>query len=207
MDKLSASLLATFTFSLVHTLIPSHWLCFVVVGKAQGWKTRKTLTVAAGAGSLHVAITVALGLALCGVGGGLGKPQEETLERVSAFILIGLGVLYLGFHLFHAGHHHESDRGVPEKAAIAGLLFSLVVSPCSAAIPFLIASASSAGYPGIALIGGVLLVTTVGVMLVLVGLTSLGIEKLQFQFFDKYEKLIVGLVLCTLGAFILLLSH
>jgi hypothetical protein len=55
----------------------------------------------------------------------------------------------------------------------------------------------------IALIAAVLLVTTVGPMLLLVGLTSLGIEKLQFAFFDRYEKLIVGLVLALLGALVL----
>ncbi len=44
-------------------------------------------------------------------------------------------------------------------------------------------------------------------MTLLVGLTSLGIEKLKFHFFDHYEKLIVGLVLCGLGALILLLHH
>jgi cadmium resistance protein CadD (predicted permease) len=60
-----------------------------------------------------------------------------------------------------------------------------------------------------ALIAAVLLVTTVGVMLLMVGLTSLGIERLQFTFFDKYEKLILGTVLCALGALVLLVhdSH
>ena len=40
-------------------------------------------------------------------------------------------------------------------------------------------------------------------MLLMVGLTSLGIEQLKFSFFDRYEKLIVGLVLCALGALVL----
>jgi hypothetical protein len=43
-------------------------------------------------------------------------------------------------------------------------------------------------------------------MLLLVGLTSLGIEKLQFRIFDRYEKLIVGGVLCILGALIFLVK-
>ena len=36
MAKLSVMLVSTFTIALLHTLIPSHWLCFVLVGKAQG---------------------------------------------------------------------------------------------------------------------------------------------------------------------------
>ena len=44
-------------------------------------------------------------------------------------------------------------------------------------------------------------------MLLMVGLASLGIEKLQFAAFDRYEKLIVGAVLVLLGALVLLVHH
>jgi cytochrome c biogenesis protein CcdA len=203
-DKLSVSLVSTFTVALLHTLIPSHWLCFVVVGRAQGWPTRKTMLLAAAAGLVHVVATVVLGVGLVAFGQSLVH-EEETLERASALVLIALGAIYLVTHLFHAGHHHEQDRSISEKAAFAALLFSLVLSPCSAAIALLVAASGSAGR--IVLIGGVLLVTTVGGMLLLVGLTSLGIEKLQFRFFDRFEKLIVGLVLCALGALILVVRH
>jgi len=64
---------------------------------------------------------------------------------------------------------------------------------------------AGAGWTTILLIAAVLLVTTVGVMLLMVGLTSLGIERLQFSIFDRYEKLILGLVLCVLGSIILIL--
>ena len=205
MRQLSIALLSTFTLALLHTLIPSHWLCFVLVGRAQGWPRRKTLTVTALAGLLHVASTVTLGIALTLLGRTLlDQDHEHLLERSSAFILIALGAIYLGSHLLHAGHHHEKDHLVTEKAAFVALLFSLVLSPCTASIPLLIVAAGSAGWTTLALIAGVLLVTTVGVMLLMVGLTSLGIERLQFTVFDRYEKLIVGLVLCALGALILL---
>ncbi|HEV3027698.1 MAG TPA: hypothetical protein VG457_09010, partial [Planctomycetota bacterium] len=113
------------------------------------------------------------------------------------------GALYLVSHLLHAGHHHERDRVISQRAAVAALVFSLVLSPCSASIPLLIIASAGAGWTAIVLIAAVLLVTTVGVMLLMVGLTSLGIERLQFIVFDKYEKLILGLVLCALGALVL----
>jgi hypothetical protein len=205
MDKFSVSFLSVLTVSLLHVLIPSHWLCFVVVGRAQRWSTRKTMGVAAAAGFLHVIATVALGVAIAVFGRNV-IADEETLEKVNPMILIGLGLLYLVIHLLHAGHHHgQEGHAATEKAALAALLFSLVLSPCSAAIPLLVAASASASW--IALITGVLLVTTVGGMLLLVGLTSLGIEKLQFKFFDRYEKLILGLVLCALGALVLLFHH
>lgn len=207
MAKLSVMLVSTFTIALLHTLIPSHWLCFVLVGKAQGWARKKTLGVTAAAGAVHVITTVTLGVALAAVGRSiLENHHEDMLERISAVILIGLGAIYLATHLFHAGHHHESDKAVSEKTAVLALVFSLVVSPCSASIPLLIVASSHAGWSAMGLIAFVLLVTTVGVMLLMVGLTSLGIERLQFSFFDKYEKLVVGLALCALGALILLVK-
>lgn len=194
------ALTSTFTVALLHTLIPSHWLCFVVVGRAQGWRTRKVLAVTATAGFLHVLSTFLVGLCIRA----FFEQREQTLERLSGLVLIALGAIYLVSHLFHAGHHHEQDRALAGRAAFAALLFSLVISPCSASIPLLVGAYSSAGWATLLLIGVVLLVTTLGVMMLLVGLTSLGIERLRFNVFDRYEKLIVGGVLCLLGALIIL---
>jgi cytochrome c biogenesis protein CcdA len=199
---MAAALVSVFTVALLHTLIPSHWLCFVVVARAHGWSTRKTLAVTALAGLLHVATTILLGVAGASVVHVVLR-EEETLERASSLLLIALGVLYLALHLFHAGHHHQADqhRGA-ERTALATLLLSLVVSPCTAAIPILMATAGGADM--MILIGAVLLVTTVGGMISMVALTSLGVEKLRFAFFDRFEKLIVGFVLIALGALVLL---
>src|SRR4051812_24235907 len=145
MERLPVALVSTFTIALLHTLIPSHWLCFVLVGKAQNWPVRKTLGVTAAAGIVHVITTVTLGVVLAAVGRTLMEHHEQVLERWSAAILIGLGALYLGTHLLHAGHHHEHDRVLSQKAAVAALVFSLELSPFSASIPLLILASSSAG--------------------------------------------------------------
>lgn len=200
----SLPLLYTFTLSLLHTLIPSHWLCFVLVGKAQGWARRKMLTITAIAGLIHVVVNVTLGAALAVAGRELMEHHEHLLTRISAAILILLGVIYLGAHLLHAGHHHEQDKAVTGRAAVLALSFSLALSPCSASIMLLIVATAGAGWTTILSIAAVLLVTTVCVMLLLVGLTSLGVERLQFAVFERYEKLILGLVLVVVGALIVI---
>lgn len=196
-------LFSTFTVALLHTLIPSHWLCFVAVGKAQRWPIRKTMAVAAGAGVLHVVSTVAIGVAFVLVGRRF--LDDEKLEQLAGFVLIGIGLLYLGLHVFRAGHHHEKDAAVSGNVAMLSLLLSVTLSPCSGAIPFLVAAAGQVKM--ILAVGVVLLVTTVGNMLLLVGLTALGIEKLKFEFIDRYEKVLVGGVLCLIGAAVLLIPH
>jgi len=200
----SLPLLYTFTLSLLHTLIPSHWLCFVLVGRAQGWSRGRTLSITAIAGLIHVIANVTLGAALAIAGRKLMEHHEHLLTQISAAILIVLGAIYLGAHLLHAGHHHEQDKSVTGKAAILALSFSLALSPCSASIMLLIVATAGAGWSTILSIAAVLLVTTVGVMLLLVGLTSLGVERLQFSVFERYEKLILGLVLVAVGSLILI---
>lgn len=196
-------LLYTFTLSLLHTLIPSHWLCFVLVGRAQGWSRSRTLGITAIAGLLHVVANVTLGAALAVAGRKLMEHHEHLLTQISSVILVLLGLLYLGAHMLHAGHHHEQDKAVTGRAAILALSFSLALSPCSASIMLLIVATAGSGWSTILSIAAVLLVTTVGVMLLLVGLTSLGVERLQFSVFERYEKLILGLVLVAVGSLIL----
>jgi hypothetical protein len=198
MDKL---LILTFLVALTHTAIPSHWLCFVLVGRARGWKLRRTMAVAAAAGGLHVLTTVTLGILLAKMGQTL--LPLEGLELAGGWILLGIGALYLILHFMHAGHHHHHESSATDRMALGGLILAVTISPCSAAILILVgATASSLAH--VILISAVLLVTTVGNMVLLVGLTGLGVEKLPLAVFDRYEKLILGVVLAGVGAFILL---
>jgi len=204
--RLSVSLFSTFTIAFLHTLIPSHWLCFVVVGRAQKWKIGRTLSVTAAAGVLHVLSTFLVGLTLAGMGRAFFQSRTRALDVLSGFVLIFLGLMYLFSQFFHAGHHHDRDREVREKTAFAALLLSLAVSPCSLSIPLLILSSSSSGWGVVFLIGLVLLITTVGVMVLLVGLTAAGVERLKFAFFDRFEKLILGTALLVLGGLVFILK-
>ena len=189
--------------SLLHILIPSHWLCFVVVGKAHDWKPRRTMIVAAVAGALHALTTVSLGIALRILGAAV--LDVEMLEKAGAFVLVGLGLVYLVLFFLHAGHHHEQDRARGGRLAFLALLFSLSLSPCSAAIPVLVVEIGD--WAGVWLVGAILLVTTPGTMALLVGLAALGVDKLRFHAVERFEKLIVGLMLALLGAVLLLFDR
>jgi putative Mn2+ efflux pump MntP len=192
-------ILALLPLSLFHILIPSHWLCFVVVGRAHAWKPRHTMMVAAVAGVLHVLATVTLGIVLRLVGAAL--LDAEKLEKAGAIVLVALGLVYLVLHFRHAGHHHDQDRTRGGRLAFLALVFSLSLSPCSAAIPVLVVEIKD--WSGVWLVGAILLLTTPGTMALLVGLAALGIDRLRFEAVERYEKLLVGLVLLLLGALLL----
>lgn len=59
--------------SILHALLPSHWLAFVLIGKAQGWHGNKIMKIVLLAGSGHVATITILGLA---AGTIAGEPEE-----------------------------------------------------------------------------------------------------------------------------------
>jgi putative Mn2+ efflux pump MntP len=194
-------LIGAFLVALTHTAIPSHWLCFVLVGRERGWRLSRTMGLAALVGAIHVVTTVAFGLILARTGQHYFDVDE--LEHIGGWILSGIGALYLVLHFTRKGHHHHHESSASERVALGGLVFAVTVSPCSAAILILVGSAGSS-LAQVALISAVLLVTTVGNMVMLVGLTGLGVEKLPLAVFDRYEKLILGLVLAGVGTFILL---
>lgn len=197
-------LVSAFFVALLHTAIPSHWLCFVLVGRARGWTPRKTMAVAGATGALHVAMTVSLGLLFAW--GESKVLHTEDLERVGGWALLAIGALYLFLHMTHGGHHHEREASASDRVALAALVFAVTVSPCSLAIPILVTAAATS-VAQVVLITLVLLATTVGNMVMLVGLTGLGADRIPFAFFDRYEKLMLGIVLIAVGAFLLLAHH
>ncbi|MEM4474395.1 MAG: hypothetical protein QXY75_05415 [Candidatus Bathyarchaeia archaeon] len=50
------------TISILHALLPDHWLAFILVGSSRGWSGNKIMKIAFLAGCGHVAMTSVLGL-------------------------------------------------------------------------------------------------------------------------------------------------
>jgi hypothetical protein len=53
---------AGFGVALVHAAIPTHWLPFVLVGRAQGWRLQRVLAAAAAAAVGHILTTSIVGV-------------------------------------------------------------------------------------------------------------------------------------------------
>ncbi len=91
----------SFVAALLHAALPTHWLPFVLVGRAQGWSGRKTLAVTALAGSGHVISTVIPAVILMTAGMALEERFGLVLTRIAGAVLIGFGLLYLfSFHCY-----------------------------------------------------------------------------------------------------------
>ena len=50
-----------FVAAFLHAALPTHWLPFTLVGRAQGWRASRVLAVVAVAGLAHIATTALVG--------------------------------------------------------------------------------------------------------------------------------------------------
>ena len=78
-----------FTVAFLHAAIPTHWVPFVLVGKARGWSRRRTLAVAALAGSGHILVTTLIGFLIAWV----GFEVEESIEHIFPYLTSGILVI------------------------------------------------------------------------------------------------------------------
>lgn len=119
----------------------------------------------------------------------------------------------------HEGHGHPHDhkhdceaKGLqpPQRksdwAAILSLLALLTFSPCEGFLPVYV-SGVRYGWTGFFLLTLILSVATVAGMVVFTWLTLAGMEKLKLQFIEKYERGILGGLLCVLGLLVIILEH
>ena len=108
-ESLAVLVMTTMTTAVFHTLIPDHWLPFVLVARSQGWKTQKTLSLTAASATLHALISVALGLIahLAGRGAEAAAGFGESIERLSGWMLVGFGLVYALWFLTKGGHQHS----------------------------------------------------------------------------------------------------
>jgi nickel/cobalt transporter (NicO) family protein len=107
-----------FTVAFFHAAIPTHWLPFVLAGRAQRWNRLKTLGIAALAGSGHVLFTTLLGVLVVWFGIALNKKIGDWFPRIAGGVLILFGLYYIWLQLAGKGHthgfvsHHTHDRHV-----------------------------------------------------------------------------------------------
>ena len=217
---LLGSILATgFVVAFLHAAIPTHWLPFVLVGRAQGWSARKILTVSILAGGGHVASTALLGLILMGAGMALDQLLGPWLARAAGLLLIGFGLYYL---LMRKPHVHrlalagggsmavaETDalqrRYASDRAAILGLVGLLTFSPCESFLPVYL-SGTSYGWSGFLLLSAVLAAATVVAMTLFTGIVLLGFSRLRLRAVERYESVLLGTTLCVLGVLVMVLE-
>jgi putative Mn2+ efflux pump MntP len=193
--------------SLVHAVIPNHWLPVVAIGRAEKWTQRETLFVTAISGFAHTLSTVFVGITIGVIGISLSNNYAFITEKVAPSLLILMGIIYLTIdRLHHHRHVHGVNAGKTKDrskwAIIASLAITMFLSPCLEIEAYYFQAAAE-GWTGILMVSAVYVCITVAGMLLLVFLAGKGVRTIQSHFLDHHEKLLSGIVLILLGIFAL----
>lgn len=207
MTSLLPFILTGLTVSILHASIPTHWLPFVLAGRAQKWSYKRTLSVLFVAGMGHVLTTSLIGAGVVWFGLHLHERFEHSLVIVASLIVFSFGLYnvvqyFRGYRHSHCDHHHPHEHDYSKNAkdgwAILSLLLLLTLSPCHAFIPIYI-SAWSTGWTGFYILTLTLGLGTLLSMMVFTTLAYLGMRQLRLQWLEEHEKLIAGVLLILLS--------
>lgn len=224
-----ALLLGTISIATLHALIPSHWLAFAMVGRAQRWPLRRTLIVTLTAGAGHILTTLLLGIVVSALGKAALRSIPESLEHaVTASTLILLGAYFAVPALLRKKEHgphdplacahshlpgaHVNDMeaetapssGIAVRTATVtgALILGMTLSPCVDLLPIYVAYAALP-WSVIALNSVVMATVTLGIMVGLAWLTQNGLERLNLHWLEHNEGIVVGGILAALGVLLL----
>jgi nickel/cobalt exporter len=188
-----------FAVAFLHAALPTHWLPFVLVGRAQKWSVGRTLGVTLLAGLGHVGLTIFLGLLLVLA----GMAVQPHLGGVFHWIVGGLMAAVGVFYLWRGRHRHKlpeasQRRYTSDRAAITALVVLLTLSPCEAFLPYYLAGMEH-GWQAFVALSLVLLAATSAGMLLFTGLSLAGFNRLGLDWVERYEETILGGALIVIG--------
>lgn len=209
-------LFGALVLSVVHAPMPNHWIPIVLVSKAENWTRGETLGATALVAIPHTISTISVGAVLGLIGHELSSTYELIMRFSAPMILVVLGLTYLfldfKFKFKDPSQHHaqiietEGARTKKSKLAlISSLSIALFLSPC-VAIGAYCFTAGTFGWIEIPLVLAIYAGVTVLGMVLMVNLGLKAVAKIKWQFLERHEKIVTGIVLIILGISILILS-
>ena len=197
--------LGSLSLSVIHALIPNHWIPLVTIGKTEKWTTAEVVSATAIVGFAHILSTVIIGIIVGFVGLKLSGTFETISTIIAPVILVAFGITYLVMDYIQTRrhHHHEHIRignssGKSKFAILMSLSLAMFLSPCLELEAYYF-QAGTFGWQGILLVSLVYLVVTVSGMIILVWLGLKGMHHIKWHFLEHHEKSLAGIVLIILG--------
>jgi nickel/cobalt transporter (NicO) family protein len=187
-------------FSLLHALIPNHWLPVLAIGRKEGWSLAETSRITFIAGASHVISTVIIGILIGLIGEELSHHLEHFTRVIAPAILVLVGLFFIRQHYRH--HHFQVENARLEKKTKASIITALVIamflSPClEIEAYFLLAGAK--GWYMMVLLAALYSVITITGMLIWVRVVYKGLLKLNWHKWEHNAGIITGLTLVATG--------
>lgn len=193
-------IIGSLLISLLHAVIPNHWLPVLAIGKKEGWSLAETSRITFIAGMTHVISTIIIGLLLGLIGSELTEHIEHFTHIIGPSILVLMGLYFIRQHYKH--HHFHLQKGVMEKktkgSIISALIIAMFLSPCmEIEAYFLLAGAE--GWYLMAAIAIMYSIITIAGMLIWIRIVYKGLLKLNWHKWEHNAGIITGFVLIITG--------
>lgn len=190
-------LAAAIAISLLHGLIPSHWLPMLAIGRKYDWPLRKIMGFTLKTSAAHALSTAGIGLTVAFVGRMYGDYLEEAGHWIPAMLLICMGGWFIYRHYRHHHFHlHASAR--EEKNIIWPVMLAMFLSPCLEIEGYFF-TLGAAGWNWALLLAGIYMFTTISSMLLWVWLGYKGLERFDAHRWTHNAGIITGVILVITG--------
>lgn len=193
-------IIGSFLISLLHAVIPNHWLPVLAIGRKEGWSLAETSRVTFIAGMAHVISTVIIGILLGMIGSELIHYIDHFAHVIGPSVLILVGLYFVRQHYKH--HHFHLDKiQVAKKnksAIILALIIAMFLSPCMEIEAYFLLAGSNGWYVLVAIAAMYSIITIAG-MLIWVRIVYKGLLKLNWHKWEHNAGIITGLVLIAIG--------
>jgi nickel/cobalt exporter len=185
--------------SLLHAIIPNHWLPILAIGKKENWSFREVLQVTAISGLSHVTSTLLIGWGLAFFGWELSQKYKSITPFVAPFFLIAIGIVFIYRHHRHK-HFHVADQ--PHQNSkfkmIASLSLAMFFSPCLEVEAYFLAAGVESLWWTVLLSAIYFFVTLLG-MIIWVAVAYHSLNKLNWHALEHKAGIIAGVTLISSG--------
>ncbi|MGE0932047.1 hypothetical protein [Peijinzhouia sedimentorum] len=194
-------LTGTIMLSLLHGLIPSHWLPVLALKERFGWQGSKTVRIAAMAALAHSLSTFLLGVFLGLFSLSLAETLNSYTRWVIPTLLIAIGFYFIIQHHRHHHFHFNEKQKLDQAGAtqvVTLLVFMMFLSPCLEIEAYFL-MAGTQGWPMILTVG--LLYTIVSVLGITfwVYLAQKGLHRFNWHRLEHNTGLVSGCILIITG--------
>jgi putative Mn2+ efflux pump MntP len=198
-SDLISILVGSFILSLLHALIPNHWLPVLAISRKEKWTLSKTTLVTFVSGLAHAVSTAVIGIIIGLLGIQLAEHLEHFTHVIAPIVLIGLGLFYIYQHHRHKHFHlHADPRPRSANKVVLTLVVAMFFSPCfEIEAYFLMAGAH--GWSMVLMLALLYTVVTVAGMVIWIRLAYQGLYKLNWHTLEHNAGIITGITLVLTG--------
>ena len=193
--------------SILHAILPNHWLPVVAISRQMSWTARKTALVTMLAAFAHSLSTVIIGIVVAAGGMKLGQVLPY-FRFVAAGILVFMGLYFIWKHQHHK-HFHMKDVVINQDRTmgyiLGSILLAMFLSPCLE-VGALFLVASSEGWSTTIGMGAIYTITSAIGMTLFAWLAVQGLKKLDWHKVEHNSGLISGMILVITGLLFLILK-